>query len=103
MTPVKIITYKGQKYPVRVSYYCIKKFEEETGKKLEQLDSEITLLEVLLWYALVAGHTAEGIDLVIPRSEMEFVLDECMSEFNDAILSFFPIGGETSDDPSKKN
>jgi len=88
---VQYITYNGKKWPVRISYYCIKKFQEETGKKIEEIESDISLLEVLLWYGLIAGHTAENVPMTLKREQMEFVLDESMSEFSEIIISFFPL------------
>jgi len=91
---VQYITYKGEKWPVRISYYCIKKFQEETGKDVQEIDKDISLLEVLLWYGLVAGHTAESKPMTLKRDEMEFVLDESLTEFNEVVMSFFPLATE---------
>jgi hypothetical protein len=100
---VQYITYKDQKWPVRISYYCIKKFGQETGKKIEEIETDISLLEVLLWYGLVAGHQAEKQPLTLKREDMEFVLDESMTEFNEIILSFFPLATDSDTSSSKKN
>jgi len=79
----KDITYNGAKYPVRISYYAIKKFQEDTKKDLEEITNDISLLEVLLWYGLVAGHKVEGKELLLTKDDMEFVLDESMTQFNE--------------------
>jgi hypothetical protein len=83
------ITYKGEKYPLRVSYYAIKRFELETGKKLTQLDDDLANLEVLLWYSLEAGAKATNAVLHLTREDCEFILDESMNEFSNAIQDSF--------------
>lgn len=93
---VQNITYKGEKWPIRISYYSIKKFQQETGKNIEEIDNDISLLEVLLWFGLIAGHTAENKPMTLKREEMEFVLDESMNEFNELLMSFFPLPGDNS-------
>lgn len=98
---VQYITFKGEKWPVRISYYSIKKFQEETGKSIEELDKDISLLEVLLWYGLIAGHTAEQKPMTLKREDMEFILDESMNEFNSILLSFFPMPTETQEGKKK--
>lgn len=99
---VQYISYKGQKWPLRISYYCIKKFQEETKRDISEIDKDLSLLEVLLWYGLVAGHTAENVPMTLKRDEMEFILDESMMEFNDLLMSFFPLAGESKGDSKKK-
>jgi hypothetical protein len=96
---VQHITYKGEKWPVRISYYAIKKFQEETKKDISEVDKDISLLEVLLWYGLVAGHIAESKPLTLKKEEVEFILDESMNEFNEIIYNSFPL---PSDEQNKK-
>lgn len=95
------ITYKGEKWPVRISYYAIKQFTKDTGVDIRDIDKDVAYLEVLLWYGLVAGCNAESKELTIKREEMEFMLDESMGEFNNAIIAFFPTG-VTPDGTAKK-
>ena len=97
---VQFLPFRGQKYPVRISYYAIKKFQQETGKAIEELDTDIALLESLLWYGLVAGAQAENNELTLKREDMEFVLDESLIEFNEILMSFFPLA--TDSDPKSK-
>lgn len=99
---VQYISYRDEKWPVRISYYALKKFQEETGKDIDALDNDITLLEVLLWYALIAGHQAEKKPMTLKREDVEFMLDESLDEFNLAMMSFFPTAsGEVSTDKKK--
>jgi hypothetical protein len=99
---VEYITYRGEKFPVRISYYCIKKFQEETGKSIEELDKDISLLEVLLYHGLVAGAKAENVPMTLKKEDMEFVLDESMNEFNEILMSFFPLAEPNTDIKDKK-
>jgi len=96
------LKYGDKSYPVRISYYAIKNFQQETGKNIEDLDEDITHLESLLFYSLVAGHKAEGKELELKREEMEFVLDECLQQFNDLILGFFPYAQDSDGNLEKK-
>jgi hypothetical protein len=77
-------------------------FQHETGKDIQDLDKDISLLEVLLWFGLIAGHMAESKPMILKREEMEFMLDESMTEFNEIIMSFFPLATDTSNTDKKK-
>ena len=92
---INYITYKEEKYPLRVSYYAVKQYELETGKKISSLDESTSNLEILLWYALIAGSKAENKVLHLTREDCEFILDESMTEFADAISHSF--GDDKSD------
>lgn len=100
---VKYISFKNQQWPIRVSYYAIKKFQEETKKDISEVDKDISLLEVLLWYSLIAGHTATGVPVTLKREDMEFILDESMVEFNEILMSFFPLATDGISGSVKKN
>lgn len=83
------LSYKKQQWPVRVSYYALKQYQVETGKSIDTLDEDMTNLEILLYHSLVAGAKAEGTEFPIKRDEMEFMLDECLSDFNQILLGSF--------------
>jgi len=83
------LNYQGKKLPVRVSYYAIKHFQLETKRSIDDIDDDISLMEVLLYYGLQAGHKAEGRDLGLKKEDMEMVLDECLDEFIDSFADFF--------------
>lgn len=99
---VQYLPFRGQKYPVRISYYAIKKFQQETGKAIEELDSDISLLESLLWYGLVAGAQADNVELTLKKEDMEFVLDESLIDFNEILMSFFPLSTDSDSKGKKK-
>jgi len=83
------LTYKGKQWPLRVSYYALKQYQAETGKGIEAIDEEFSNLEILLHYGLVAGAKAEGTEMDLKREDMEFFLDECLSDFNEILLNSF--------------
>jgi hypothetical protein len=90
---VEYITYKGKKFPIRVSYYVLKHLKEETGKGLEAIDDQdFEVYEAILFYALIAGNQYENgkMESPIKRDEMEMVLDECFFDFIALIPKFFP-------------
>ena len=96
------ITYKGVKWPVRISYYALKQFTKDTGVDIRDIDKDVSYLETLLWFGLIAGCNAVDRELTLKREEMEFILDESMAEFNEAIIKFFPTGKpETIGDKKK--
>jgi hypothetical protein len=92
---IEKITYNEKQYPVRVSYYALKHVSKElsNGDEVleidELMDGDITVLEPLLYHSLVAGHKIEGREMELPRDEMEFVLDQCMTEFMEVVPNFF--------------
>lgn len=80
---------------MRISYYAMKMFQKETGRKIEDLSNSQDILteglyEKLLYHSLVAGARVEQIDLDLKEEDMEMVLDECFMEFINLIPSFFP-------------
>jgi hypothetical protein len=87
---MRYLTYKGKRLPYRVSYYALKHFEEETGKVFEEIEKPAAAdLELLIWYALQAGHKAEGIAFDVDRQDVEMVLDECYREILEAAQGGF--------------
>lgn len=93
------VAYKGDKWPVRVSYYALKQYQNETGKGIETLEDNIANLEILLYYSLIAGCKAEDKECTLTRDDMEFVLDESMKGFNKILLGSFE---ESTGTDSKK-
>ena len=70
---VDYITYKGNKYPVRIAWSTIKHFDKT------KTDTE--LIETSLWRGLIAGHKAMDIELTLKEEDIEFILDDCLDEF----------------------
>ena len=95
------INYKGKELPIRVSYYALKQYQKETGKDISSLDDNIENLEILLYHAIVAGHKAEDKECTINRDDIELILDESMTQFNQIILNSFP-GFQPADATKKK-
>lgn len=98
----EIIKYKGKDLPIRISYYAIKHFQKESGKSIDEIDEDISLMEPLFWFALEAGCKAEDIDVPIERSEVELVLDESMNEFLASFGNFFQGQQVKEQDPKVK-
>ena len=98
---VQFLTYvrgdKVFKYPYRVSYFAIQKTSEEIKEKtgmefsIEDLGAaDLSVLEPLLYYSIVAGIHFTQSDMKISREEIMWVLDQCMMEFTSGIPKFFP-------------
>lgn len=92
---VDYITYKGEKYPVRIAWSTLKKIAREDLDQWEQA-------ELALWCGLISGHVAENKELTLKREDVEFILDESLEEYNEIMAkSKFPGGSETSEDKKK--
>jgi hypothetical protein len=94
---VEYISYKGEKYPIRIAYTAYKHFKSETKKDFSDFAkddvSEIELLEaieVILWYGLLSGCKADNQEMTLKREEIEFILDESIIEVIEAINKFKP-------------
>ena len=85
---VEFITYKGEKYPIRVSYYVLMMAQKESNVSLSEIESNFESQQSILWYALIAGHKMTGQELKLDREEMVWVLDESYIEFQKALFSF---------------
>jgi len=85
---IEFITYKGKKYPLRVSYYVLMMAQKESGVGIDDLDKDFESQQHILWYALVAGHKLAGKELDLPREDMVWVLDACYLDFQKAMYQF---------------
>lgn len=85
---LEFITYQGERYPIRISYYVLLMAQKETGLKLEELDTELESQQTILWYALEAGHKMAKKELTLKREDIVWVLDESYIEFQKALFHF---------------
>lgn len=85
---IEFITYQGERYPIRISYYVLLMAQKETGLKLEELDSNLESQQAILWYALEAGHRMAKKELTLKREDIVWVLDESYIEFQKAMFHF---------------
>jgi hypothetical protein len=101
---IAYLDYKGEKLPFRISYYALKHFEAETGNSIASLSDKMENMEILIFYALEAGHKADGKTFGIKREEMEFILDECYAQFKNEMSTFFPAPTQliTTEENGKK-
>lgn len=89
---IEYITYKNNKYPIRISYRAMRGFEEETGLSFDDMQEENKLehYEPLLYHSMLAGAKATETEMVVERGDIIDVLDECFLEFIELIPKFFP-------------
>lgn len=93
----------GEKYPVRISYYVMKKVKEETGDEFQEAikniedSGNIELHETILYHALEMGAVADGGDISdvsekFDKDDMAMALDVCFNSYIDLFSSetFFP-------------
>ena len=66
----------------------------ETGKEIEEVLSggsvDITIFEILLFYAMKQGAKYTEQEFTFTKDDMEMILDDCFFEFVALIPSFFP-------------
>lgn len=86
-------TEEGKEYPFSISYTALSLWQEETGKKIEQLESGLQLNEIepLFYYALVSGHRASSKVFNIKRKSDEYsiLIDDLWFKFINSIPDFF--------------
>lgn len=99
---VEFITYKKQKYPIKVGYYVLKMLKAETGKGIEDTSKDLSLYEPMLYYSLVKGAKIAGTELGLKREDMEDVLEEVLYDFINAIPKFFVKADDVPGEVKKK-
>ena len=93
---IHILNFQGKKLPVRISYYALTRFMQETGGTMESIAGDpkknigpdLIKLEVLLWYSLEAGAEIEGKELQVTRDKTPFILDQNTAEFSKILLDY---------------
>ena len=99
----KELTYKGKELPIRVSYYALKKLKLKLGRTLSaDDDSDYEGYEVLLYYALEAGHKKAKMAFNFKLKEMEEMMDEVYFPFMKMIPLFFPKDIKTEAEKAQK-
>ena len=110
---VRYITYEEEEYPVRVSYFALKKLKEDLGRGLSATDdgTDYEAYEKLLYYALQKGHQKMKQEFTFKKEDMEDVMDEVYVEFMKIVPEFFSDmtldaeakrGGATTEKKSRK-
>ena len=92
---VEFITYKKEKLPVRVSYYALSEYKNETGEEfdnsVEGNKHNLKMFEPIFFYSLESGHRAIGREFTINRkTDMFDILEECFMDFANVLPKFFP-------------
>ena len=103
MIDVGYITYKDKQYPIRISYYVLKRLKEKTGKELEDSKHDIHLYEQMLYFSLQSGAKYTNTETVFTEEQMEDVLDHCFIEFVNLIPQFFVKTKESDKKKVTKN
>jgi len=106
MINIGYINYDGKKYPIRVRYYALEKFQEETGIKFSEMGNteegqRLKHYEPLLFYALESGAMALKEKMAFDRKQIPAVLDECLWEFVQLVPEFMPEVEEGKELPQK--
>jgi len=101
---VKYINYEGKDYPIRISYYALKKLKETLGRSLSAEDdgTDYEVYETLLFYGLQKGHQKMSPEETFPfkREDMEDVMDEVYIDFMKLVPQFF--SELATEEPGKK-
>ena len=92
---IKYLETSQGKLPVRISYYALKKFQEETGTSFLKggntglSDLSFGDMELLLFYSLEKGYKFEGTPMPYTKDQMEDLMDEVFFDFMKLIPEFF--------------
>jgi len=78
---VDYLNYDGKKLPIKISFSALNAFEKETGLTMSKIGEELKNHEIILWYALKAGHYKAKEEFKIEREEVEWILDECLGQY----------------------
>ena len=84
---------EGKKYPLRISYYALKKIQAEFGISFEDMDErnmDFAVMESLLFHSMVSGCKKMKVKMPFKKEDMEGVLDDCFFDFVDIIPKAFP-------------
>ena len=99
---MQYITYKKENLPVKISYSALKNtinhHRKETGDQLDLqniMAAGIDIYEPLLFYGLRAGYKAEEKEFPWKIEDMEFILDDCLMEFIQAVSASFPTDAKS--------
>jgi hypothetical protein len=102
MTHVEYVEYDDKKIPFRISYGSLSKWQDETGKSLDELDQvndNLKMIEPLFFHAVVLGCRVMNIECPYDREGLQMVLDANWLEFIESMGSFFQTGRAV---PAKK-
>ena len=86
----RTITFRGQKYPLRISYKALKGVAMVLGREFKG-DAEVFDFEgaeELMFQAIKAGCEFAGEQMDVKRDQVEDILDECFDEFIAAFVAF---------------
>lgn len=85
---IDYITYQKKKYPIRMTKRAVdlaiaelKGSRNISIEESQELDYSPDYQEALLWHSLRAGARFAGEDLALEKSDMEWVLDECYTDY----------------------
>ncbi len=87
---IKTVSYKGKKYPLRITYSVLKRVKADLGRDFrdDPEDFDYDGFETLTYYAIQKGCKDAGKEFDIKKEDMEDVLDEAMSQVIDALAAF---------------
>lgn len=91
------ITYKGKKYPIRISYRAMKGANHELGRdyRHQEGNTDYEGMEALCYHAMKEGARKTGSEFDLKREEIEDVLDESLNEFIQSFVAFSQATDQT--------
>lgn len=89
---VEYINYQKKRYPIRISYYALKRVQQEFKVSLEKIteSGDMGVYEALLFHGLTKGAQVTGEPMKFTREQIEDVMDEVFFEFMELMPKFFP-------------
>lgn len=107
MIDVGYITYKENKYPVRISYKVIKALKAETGKNIEDVFGgdgglDFELFETVLYHSLKVGAWYDKVEFEFDREDIEDMLDAELKSITSQLIALIPQFFKKEDTPEVK-
>ena len=100
---VDYIKYKGESYPIKISFKALNDFEKETGKVMSEIGEALATHEIICWFGLVAGHRMDEKELKLTREDVEWILDESLGTYQKIFMdSMVKLSEELSGTPENK-
>jgi len=73
---VDYITWKDEKYPIKIDFAALDAWEEESGLTISQLGESLSPHKSICWFALESGHYLTGKELTLKRVDVKWLLGE---------------------------
>jgi len=97
---VEYLKFDGDEYPIVVDFYALKRLQHKAKGGLEKLDTDLSLYEPFLYYAMERGAVVTETKMEFKMVDMERILCDCYFDFVEMIPKFFARDEDQSEKPT---